>query len=250
MQIYHHCCAQSCLLHLLTVYRCSLSLCLYPGRQNTSVKLRKYLADWFQMDVKSGLHWTHPPLNSDLLSSWHFLAIVGSTYILYVHLGDSQGAQVAQVLGAGQAVYPQRQDADADAQGEVTRLRLWGSVIFAVPPRNNTLDCMYSFYLPEFTKIWMSVTCWPQGERKRFFFIYLFLKMGFGYISLKRDFQSNQTNSQIARGWFLVNTQVVHLSLSNTELRPLCIDFYQLASRHDWMTSGWGRNCLWSPSGN
>lgn len=149
-----------------------------------------------------------------------------------------------------QAVYPQRQDADADAQGEVTRLRLWDSVIFAVPPRNNTLDCMYSFYLPEFTKIWMSVTCWPQGERKSFFFIYLFLKMGFGYISLKRDFQSNQTNSQIARGWFLVNTQVVHLSLSNTELRPLCIDFYQLASRHDWMTSGWGRNCLWSPSGN
>lgn len=53
------------------------------------------------MDVKSGLHGTHPPLNSDLLSSWHFLAVVGSTYILYVHLGDSQGAQVAQVLGAG-----------------------------------------------------------------------------------------------------------------------------------------------------
>lgn len=36
-----------------------------------------------------------------------------------------------------QAVHPERQDADTDAQGEVTRLRLPGRVIFAVPPRNN-----------------------------------------------------------------------------------------------------------------
>lgn len=105
-----------------------------------------------------------------------------------------------------QAVYPQRQDADAAAQGEVTRIRLWGSVIFAVPPRNNTLDCMYSFYLPEFTKIWMSVTCWPQGERKSFFFLIYFWKWDLDISAWRETFNQTRQIPKLREGdsWLIL----------------------------------------------
>lgn len=58
--------------YVTTMLSCSLSV-FFPSMQKNPVVLRKYCDVWFEMDVKPGLLGEpHPPLNPDLLSSWHF----------------------------------------------------------------------------------------------------------------------------------------------------------------------------------
>lgn len=81
-----------------------------PSMQNNLDTLGKYCDDWFEMDVKSGLLGkTHPPLNSDLLSSWHFLSTSFVHLIYHMCLWVMHKGQKWQNVGSGNRMFTQRE---------------------------------------------------------------------------------------------------------------------------------------------